>query len=306
MKKILSLAAGWGGTTALSEEVGYRCVGAIDTDENARKYHDLNHPHAECANMDLMTVRPEEILERFGEVDVISNTCPCTNIARINKNSTPFCDLNAMLLRSVKFLKVMKTPSMLIENVPSLVHKGEMEILYELLKKEYNKLKDYVWIDDHPKNPLNNSGKLLTSLDFNTPQDRYRYVAYIIHKDALKKELILPPKTTQDYKSLRIGNNAPHIRVIKTGYTDEFKRHDKLTPRTYKDYCFTATATVNLFDQNDEPLDIPTLLKFCGYPESWIYSLDPKDHAAMWHLIGNSVMPPFGRELFRHLNYLTS
>jgi site-specific DNA-cytosine methylase len=306
MKKVLAFASGWCGTTAMLDEAedGYKLIGGIDVDADVRKWFDKNHPDIQpCANMNLMTVRVEEILERFGEFDVIANTCPCTLISGANKNSTPFHELNAMLLRTVRMMKHLNCPAMIVENVPKLVMKGQMEILYGLLVKEYQKLKDYVWIDvkkgrDKPK-PL-------SSLDFNTPQDRHRYVAYIIHRDLIKKELCLPKPTTIDYKPLRIGNIAPNIRFMKTGYSDEYGRYDKATPRTFKQHCFTATATVNLFDQNDVPLDIPTLLRFCGYPESWLYSTDPKDFRLMWHLAGNSVMPPFGRELFRHLTYLTT
>lgn len=304
--KSLSLAAGWGGTARMNLGTGtqplFRSVGAIDVWELARRYHSLNWPDTPVFDFNLQTVSVEQIKEACGEVDLIINTCPCTNLSNANAQSALkiYSDLNAMLLRTVRMLPYLtgngmgSGGAMLIENVPGLLTK---KVFHELLRRECNALKDYVWIETDGKKI-----KPLNSIHYNTPQTRSRYINIIIHRDRLgDKRLTLPAATTVDYDALRIKNIAPEIQWISTNFTDEFGRHDKGTPRSRENFCFTATATVNLFDQDDRPLSIRRLLDFSGYPQTWIYDEDPKQHTAMWKLAGNSVMAPFAAALGEHM-----
>ena len=280
----ISFASGWGGTSSGFKQARWQGKLAIDIDPTARKYHLLNFPDTTVKPWDLSKVSPDQIREVAGDVDFVLNTCPCTKISAAGVPD-PYHPLNAMLLRTVGMLPHLgpNIKGMLVENVPNL-KVGKMKILYELLKQEYSKLKDFQWIDG-----------VWSSIHYNTPQQRKRYCAIILHRDFPKP--IFPAPTTKDYEALMLKNIAPEVKLLKTGYTDEYKRHDKLKPRTPEEYCFTATATVNLFDQNDVPIDIPTLLRLCGYPADWIYSIDPKDYVKMYRLCGNSVMPPFSKAI---------
>lgn len=282
MKTYLSIASGWGGgSSGFSKH--FTGVGAVDNWDRAREYHALNFPTVPTFDYDLKTV----LASQLPSADIILNSCPCTEISNANKNANPFGDLNAMLLRSIGFAKFYKC--MVLENVFALKQKGQMEILYNLMKKEYAKLTDYNVVDG-----------VLDSVHYNTPQKRRRYIAIILHKDYGRPTL--PPRTTTDYQALKLMNVAPHLSELRTGYHDENYHYVKMKPRFPDNYCFTVTAGRNLFDQNDTLLDIPTILRLCGYPADWVYSHDPKDHELMWRLAGNSIMPPFGEAIAAHLS----
>ena len=273
---------GHGGTHEGAVKASLVPRGGFDVNEAALRFHRLNHPHSPVFNADLLSVSSGWIMKKIGAVNVLWITAPCQGISVGGKFD---CNhpLNKLLIRCITLIPLLNPDAFIIENVKG-ISMGEMRRLYHIVISMLKEMKGYRFTDG-----------ILRAYHYGVPQDRERWICI-----GLKREIgipTLPFPNVAGAESLRIKHIDPSIKFIKGGYSDGGIFHKVI--HTPNDWCFTITATVNAFDENDQPLSIEQVKKFCGYRADWIH--DDQSHRHAWKLFGNSVMPEMSYHISRHV-----
>jgi site-specific DNA-cytosine methylase len=281
------LCPGHGGTAEGFVQAGnYESRGAFDIDKYALKFHKLNHPGTPTYQCDLLEVNSNWILRKVGAVNTLVITAPCQGISAASSKCDLNHPLNRLLIRCIQMIPLLNPDVVIIENVSGIT-KGEMRRFYHIVLGHLRSMKAYRFTDG-----------ILNALDFGVPQDRNRWICVM-----LKREIGIPtlppiiPRTDQ----LKIRNVDTSLQFIKGGYHEGNGIYHKVI-RSYNEYCFTLTATVNAFNEHDTPLTIDQVRKFCGYRNTWIY--DPDHFRLAWKLFGNSVMPGMSHSIAMHIKKL--
>lgn len=133
---IIDLFSGAGGLSLGLSWSGFNIQGAIDSDEDAVKTYMRNFAHS-IFNRDIRELSAQQMEHLFkidlNNVDVLVGGPPCQgfSIQRRGEDKDP---RNQLVLEFVRFIKSIKPPMFLMENVPGLVNKRGKEVL-NLLKK---------------------------------------------------------------------------------------------------------------------------------------------------------------------------
>lgn len=271
-------------------------IGNFDLSEHALRFSKLNHPNIPTYQCDLLEVSGKWILKKIGKVNVLIITCPCQGISLANPKFDPNHPLNKLLIRCLNFIGFLDEnhcgPDLIVcENVANLT-RGEMRRLYNIILYHLRSLRSYRFCDG-----------IINALHHDVCQDRDRWIALIMRREYGIPSMLL--KTTIDEDALRIRNIDPSIEFITGGYEDENGNHHKII-RSKNEFCFTLTATPNAWQdtltENDKPLSIPQVRKFCSYRENWIYDEDSYNKA--YRLFGNSVMPKMSEAIATHIKKL--
>jgi DNA-cytosine methyltransferase len=189
--QVIDLFCGGGGFSEGFRQAGFDVIFGIDNWKPACETHTINGP-GEAKDIDILEIEVDDVLaikkyleKRYGEVDVIIGSPPCTEFSYAKKGGKGDIEKGMVLVRkNLLFVALFKPKYWLIENVPRLEYalnkecKGSRQIgwtiSYEKLGIPKNRFKELGLKGDVLNIPY---GKVFTATDFGASQNRKRFIA---------------------------------------------------------------------------------------------------------------------------------
>jgi DNA (cytosine-5)-methyltransferase 1 len=130
--RTLDLFCGAGLSSSGARAAGVTMVGAIDLSTVATQTYSHNFPNAEVINKRLEDVRPSQLREKIGDIDLLLASPECTNHT-CAKGSAPRSELSrATAMQVLRYAKAFEPRWIVMENV---VHMRPWSRYPELIKK---------------------------------------------------------------------------------------------------------------------------------------------------------------------------
>jgi DNA (cytosine-5)-methyltransferase 1 len=167
--RVLDLFCGCGGMSwgLYKASSNFEIVAGIDIDKIALKTFRRNHPNALISNDDLSEIEPLAWLDQHKinpiEIDCIIGGPPCQGFSKNVPRSQRFLEdpRNLLVQRYLEFVRIIKPPIIIMENVAEIVNAFDGELTTEILilLRSWGYSADVVIID---------------TADFGVPQHRRR------------------------------------------------------------------------------------------------------------------------------------
>lgn len=224
----IDLFCGAGGSSYGAQKAGVQIVAGFDIWEPAQKAFKTNFPDAEVFPGDIREIKPLEVHNQIGDIDIILASPECTNHSKAKGAGERCEDSRKTAFEVLSFAQEFKPTWIVIENVIEMCSWGRYKTLLDKLKK----LKYYV------------REAKLNAKDFGVPQSRERL--FILCSRLGKPETQVPPR-----------NKIRHVRTVISENTYKF------TPLRKKK---RAKATLSKADHAIRSLgpDAPFLLVYYG------------------------------------------
>ncbi|MFC5279314.1 DNA cytosine methyltransferase [Halorubrum rubrum] len=214
------LFSGCGGMSLGFEQAGFRCVGAVDQNDDAAETY-RNNIGTDPIVDDITKYTADDLLNEFdvarGDLDVLISCAPCQGFSQHrNKHDTEHDERNTLVSFSAELAVAMEPEFFVMENVPELIQGAKERYwnrTYEILKKN-----NYAIASD-----------VLNAADYGVPQRRRRAII-IARKEGRKVEL--PPPTVDEHRTVEdaIGD-LPPIEAGETHPADPMHRAPNHTRR---------------------------------------------------------------------------
>lgn len=122
MFTVVDLFAGAGGLSYGFERTGkFRVIAAAEKNPNARKTYRRNHQNVRFFYEDVHDIDYQEILNEFGEVDLVIGGPPCQGFSNANRQHTSLISMNNRLVKEyVRGVSELHPKVFLMENVAML------------------------------------------------------------------------------------------------------------------------------------------------------------------------------------------
>lgn len=166
----IDLFCGAGGLTSGLKAAGFAVLAGFELDEIAAETYKMNHKKSRIFLGDLSCLDPQEIMDCLklqpGELDLLAGCPPCQGFSTHktrNKSSSVLDVRNDLVFEMLRFIKVFKPKTLMIENVPGLAKDQRIE-----------KLKTELALLGYITNE--NTVKVLDAADFGVPQRRKRMI----------------------------------------------------------------------------------------------------------------------------------
>ena len=134
--KVIDLFCGAGGLSLGFEMAGFEVVLGVDFNENAIACHEHNFPDSNSVHIDITTVTPESLLERYGidpkEIDVVIGGFPCQGFSLAGKRLIDD-PRNLLYKECVKYVEYIKPKAFMFENVKGILSTNKGKALEEIL-----------------------------------------------------------------------------------------------------------------------------------------------------------------------------
>ena len=210
--KIVSLFSGCGGLDRGFEQAGFDIVWANENDNTIYATYRYNHPNTLLNTSDIRNIDAKEI----PECDGIIGGPPCQAWSEGGKNLGLNDERGRLFFDYIRIVKEKQPKFFLIENVKGLLdskHKSSLELFIKYLTES----------------GYNITYKLLNSVDYKIPQERYRVFFVGIRKD-LQKEFKFPEPVSKNIITLSraIGDIQEQPRYYNVGdyVEDSLFNHD--------------------------------------------------------------------------------
>lgn len=138
----IDLFAGCGGLTTGLKRAGFKVVGAVEVDEVAAKTYQRNHRSVRLWTKDireLPAVRVKQALGlKSGELSLLAGCPPCqgfSSLRRLNGGRYVRDERNSLLMDFLRFVRVLKPRSLMLENVPGIASYWRMALFRQSLMK---------------------------------------------------------------------------------------------------------------------------------------------------------------------------
>lgn len=220
----IDIFSGAGGLTTGMHQADFKTQLAFEIDEIASKAYRMNHSGTTVITKDIRKVSIAEIKRKLNgrKIHLLAGCPPCqgfSSIRRLNKIHPVEDERNNLIMEYVRLVKALKPYTIMMENVPGLVH-------YDLFKKALRILKGagYKWIDY----------KVVNVKDYGVPQSRKRLV--LIGSRLGEIEVAKP---TDEKKTVRQAisnlplpkNSKDPIHKIFPIHTPEVQKRIEITPK---------------------------------------------------------------------------
>jgi DNA (cytosine-5)-methyltransferase 1 len=141
----IDLFSGCGGLSTGLKKAGFKVIAACEIDQKAHTTYSKNHPEVKLYSQDIRNVFPTRILVdlglRPGELDLLAGCPPCQGFSRIrtkNKKSSVKDERNDLVSEFLRFVRVLKPKTLMMENVPALISdKRFVDLCKELKRLHY-------------------------------------------------------------------------------------------------------------------------------------------------------------------------
>lgn len=220
----IDVFSGIGGLSEGMHRANFKTQLAFEIDEIASTAYTLNHPQTIVINKDIRNVSTSEIKQKLNgkKIHLLAGCPPCqgfSSIRTLNKVEPVRDDRNNLIMEYVRMVQALRPYTIMMENVPGLVH-------YDLFKKAIVVLKGigYKWLEF----------KVVNVKDYGVPQSRKRLV--LVGSRLGKIEVAKP---TNEKKTVRQAiENLPSpekskdpLHKIFPVHTPEVQRRIEMTPK---------------------------------------------------------------------------
>jgi len=225
MPRAIDLFCGCGGLTLGLKRAGFRVVGAVDADPGAIRSYQANHRGPQVWLTDIRKLRAEVVADALGlaqgELELLAGCPPCQGFSDLrtrNRSRRRFDMRNSLIDEFMRFVRVLRPQTVLLENVPALAGHWRFEKFVRSMRTAgYS---DVVAIRD--------------VAEFGVPQRRKR----LIYMAALTGVLTFPRgrsrrKTVREaIASLpKPGNSGDRIHDLPERRSDHVRRLIRMIPR---------------------------------------------------------------------------
>jgi DNA (cytosine-5)-methyltransferase 1 len=163
----VDLFSGCGGLSLGLRRAGFSVRAAVEIEEKAQATYRLNHPEVRLYGKDIRKLSVRSVLAdlglRVGQLDLLAGCPPCQGFSRLrtrNRETTVVDPRNDLVEDFLRFVRVMKPKTVMLENVPGL----ERDIRFSNLIETLNRL-GYVTLV-----------RVLNAADFGVAQRRRRLI----------------------------------------------------------------------------------------------------------------------------------
>lgn len=139
----IDLFSGCGGLTEGLKQAGFTVIGAVEIDKGASASYSLNHRSTTVWRKDIRMVTATAVMHRLhivpGQLDLLAGCPPCQGFSRIGKHNRQNDPRNDLVLEFLRFTRILRPRSVMLENVPGLLNDPRFKILVrELRRLGYN------------------------------------------------------------------------------------------------------------------------------------------------------------------------
>ena len=310
--RTIDLFCGAGGSSYGARMAGAEIVAGFDIWQSAIKTYSNNFPKSRTFEGDLRDMKPEEVKNQIGEIDLILASPECTNHS-VAKGAAERCELSKLTAFEVtRYAKVFNPKWIVIENVVEMASWSE-----------HPKLLEELWNLNYFVKELR-----LNSADFGVPQARNRL--FLVCSKA--KEVGIPAAQKKHIPVSSIidwSDKYKYTPLRKPGRGEKtLKKADNAIKELGKDKPFLMVyyGTGDGWQSLDKPLrTITTLDRFAlgvpdgnnghkmrmlqpeelklamGFGKDFNLNLDSLSRRERIKLMGNGVCPPVMQEIVSSL-----
>ena len=121
----IDLFSGCGGLSRGLRSAGFAVVAALDNDKDSVATYRLNHPKAVVLEKDIRNVKMADIkaILKGNPLHLLAGCPPCQGfsaVRRLNRKRSIKDERNSLVLQILRFVRVLKPATIMIENVPAL------------------------------------------------------------------------------------------------------------------------------------------------------------------------------------------
>lgn len=169
--KVLDLFCGCGGISEGYSLAGFEIAGGIDFNEQATITFAHNFKGAKVHNIDITCFPNEQIVEEYGDVDIIVGGPPCQGFSTANRHQHETDDpRNKLFFEYIRFVQTIHPKVIMIENVRGLLTRDNGYAI--------NRIKEILGKEEY-----NISYRVLDASDYGVPQNRKRAIIIGIRKE---------------------------------------------------------------------------------------------------------------------------
>ena len=319
----IDIFSGCGGLTEGMHQADFKTEIAFEIDAIASKAYRLNHPNTTIITKDIRKVSIAEIKRKLNgkTIHLLAGCPPCqgfSSIRRLNRVKPVDDDRNDLVMEYIRLVRALKPYTIMMENVPGLIHYDLFKKAVDILQNELNYNIDY---------------KVVNVKDYGVPQSRRRLVLvgsrlgeikvakssnekktvrqtigklplpekskdlihkiFPIHTSAVQKRIELTPKNGGSRKDL------PKKYLLKCHEPENVGFNDVYGRLRWDDYSTTITGgCLNpskgrfLHPEQNRNISAREAAMLQSFPAKYKFPLDiPKTNLAL--LIGNALPPKF-------------
>jgi len=220
----IDIFSGAGGLTEGMHQANFKTKIAFEIDQIASKVYSLNHPATTVITKDIRKVSIAEIKRNLNgkKIHLLAGCPPCqgfSSIRRLNRLQPIKDDRNNLIMEYIRIVKSLKPYTIMMENVPGLIHYSLFKEALVILKKS-----GYKWIDY----------KVVNVKNYGVPQSRRRLVLVASRLGEIKVAMPVNEKKTvrQAIGSLPLPelSNDPVHKIFPT-HTPDVQKRIELTPK---------------------------------------------------------------------------
>jgi DNA (cytosine-5)-methyltransferase 1 len=323
----IDLFCGAGGLTVGLKKAGFKVVAGVEFNPVAASSYRMNHARVKLYERDIIGLCPLEVMSDLGikpgELDLLAGCPPCQGFSSHrtrNKASSVVDERNDLVFEYMKFVRLMKPKTVMMENVPGLAKDArieEVKLQLQLLgyciddstvqvkdassfgvpqrrKRMILKASLLGFIEDAPE-----SKKIVSVWDaiggLAAPGDSGDYLHDLptIRTKKVDELISLIPKNGGSRSQLPLSYWLPcHIRK-PNGYLDVYGRMSwgDVSP-TITGGCISPSKGRFLHPQQNRAITLREAALLQTFPKKYKFSLEKgKDSVAL--MIGNALPPEF-------------
>jgi DNA (cytosine-5)-methyltransferase 1 len=220
----IDLFSGAGGLSEGMHKAGFKTELAFEIDELASKAYKLNHKTTTVITKDIQAVSIKEVEHQLKgkKIHLLAGCPPCqgfSTLRTLNKRQPVNDERNSLIKEYVRFVKALMPYTIMMENVPGLIH-------YELFNQSVEILKELGYSIDY---------KVVNVKDYGVPQNRKRLVLVGSRLGEIK--VAPPPKIKKVTVRDAIGklpapkNSRDRLHKVFPSHSPEVMKRIRLTPK---------------------------------------------------------------------------
>ena len=319
----IDIFSGVGGLTEGMHQADFKTKLAFEIDEIASKVYRLNHPNTTVITKDIRKVSIAEIKRKLNgkKIHLLAGCPPCqgfSSIRRLNRAQPVEDDRNNLIMEYVRFINALKPYTIMMENVPGLIHYDLFKKALDILRNELKYHVDYkiVNVRDYgipqSRKRLVLVGSRLGEISVANPIEEKKTVRDTIGNlplptqstDALHK--IFPEHTAQVQERINLTpknggsrKDLPEKYILKCHKGKNIGFNDVYGRLRWDDYSTTITGgCLNpskgrfLHPEQNRNISAREAALLQSFPPDYIFPIDaPKSNIAL--MIGNALPPKF-------------
>lgn len=140
--KAIDLFSGCGGLSLGLRQGGFQLIGAVEVDPLAVKTYKANHRSVQVWETDIRKLPATRVMKalnlRPGQLDLLAGCPPCqgfSTMTTLNGKLGSEDPRNDLVFQFVRFVRVMKPRSIMMENVPGLAKDGRIDEVCAIFRK---------------------------------------------------------------------------------------------------------------------------------------------------------------------------